>query len=143
MMNKQTLLAATLLALFSVGAQAQPVVKNGVLADAAGRTVYIFDKDTPNKSNCSGGCLVAWPAFVAKAGATAQGDFGLIDANGAKQWTVGGKPLYYFAGDAKPGDRNGDGSGGVWHVVPPAAVKQSATRTEAPAYTTPTPTYTY
>ena len=143
MMNKQTLLAATLLALFSVGAQAQPVVKDGVLADAAGRTVYIFDKDTPNKSNCSGGCLVAWPAFVAKAGATAQGDFGLIDANGAKQWTVGGKPLYYFAGDAKPGDRNGDGSGGVWHVVPPAAVKQSATRTEAPAYTTPTPTYTY
>ena len=143
MMNKQTLLAAALLALFSVGAQAQPVVKNGVLADAAGRTVYIFDKDTPNKSNCSGGCLVAWPAFVAKAGATAQGDFGLIDANGAKQWTVGGKPLYYFAGDAKPGDRNGDGSGGVWHVVPPAAVKQSATRTEAPAYTTPTPTYTY
>ena len=143
MNNKQTLLAATLLALFSVGAQAQPVVKDGVLADAAGRTVYIFDKDTPNKSNCSGGCLVAWPAFVAKAGATAQGDFGLIDANGAKQWTVGGKPLYYFAGDAKPGDRNGDGSGGVWHVVPPAAVKQSATRTEAPAYTTPTPTYTY
>ena len=143
MNNKQTLLAATLLALFSVGAQAQPVVKDGVLADAAGRTVYIFDKDTPNKSNCSGGCLVAWPAFVAKAGATAQGDFGLMDANGAKQWTVGGKPLYYFAGDAKPGDRNGDGSGGVWHVVPPAAVKQSATRTEAPAYTTPTPTYTY
>ena len=143
MMNKQTLLAAALLALIHVGVQAQPVVKDGVLADAAGRTVYIFDKDAPNKSNCSGGCLVAWPAFVAKAGATAQGDFGLIDANGAKQWTVGGKPLYYFAGDAKPGDRNGDGSGGVWHVVPPAAVKQSATRTEAPAYTTPTPTYTY
>ena len=143
MNNKQTLLATALLALIHVGAQAQPVVKDGVLADAAGRTVYIFDKDTPNKSNCSGGCLVAWPAFVAKAGATAQGDFGLIDANGAKQWTVGGKPLYYFAGDAKPGDRNGDGSGGVWHVVPPAAVKQSATRTESPAYTTTTPTYTY
>lgn len=142
MMNKQTCLAAALLALFSVGAQAQPVVKDGVLADAAGRTVYIFDKDTPNKSNCSGGCLVAWPAFVAKAGATAQGDFGLIDANGAKQWTVGGKPLYYFAGDAKPGDRNGDGSGGVWHVVPPAAVKQSSTRSESPTYTT-TSTYTY
>ncbi len=143
MNNKQTLLAAALLALIHVGAQAQPVAKDGVLADAAGRTVYIFDKDTPNKSNCSGGCLVAWPAFVAKAGAAAQGDFGLIDASGAKQWTVGGKPLYYFAGDAKPGDRNGDGSGGVWHVVPPAAVKQSATRTESPAYTTTTPTYTY
>ena len=116
-MKSKLLLAATLLALFQTGVQAQPVVRNGVLADAAGRTLYTFDKDTANKSNCAGGCLAAWPAFVAKAEAKAAGDFGLIDANGAKQWAVNGKPLYYFAGDAKPGDRNGDGSGGVWHVV--------------------------
>ncbi len=116
-MKSKLLLAATLLALFQTGVQAQPVVRNGVLADAAGRTLYTFDKDTANKSNCAGGCLAAWPAFVAKAEAKAAGDFGLIDANGAKQWAVNGKPLYYFAGDTKPGDRNGDGSGGVWHVV--------------------------
>ncbi|MFN4360350.1 MAG: hypothetical protein ACK4F4_06450 [Hylemonella sp.] len=117
-MKKSTLLAACALSLFAAAAvQAQPVMRDGVLADAAGRTVYTFDKDQPNKSNCSGGCLAAWPAFTAKPEAVAQGEFGLI--SGTRQWTVNGKPLYYFAGDAKPGDRNGDGQGGVWHVVTP------------------------
>ena len=125
-MKTQSLLAAAVLALLASGVQAQPVVRDGTLADAAGRTVYTFDKDELNKSNCAGGCLAAWPAFVAKAGATAQGDFGLIEANGAMQWTVKGKPLYYFAGDVKPGERNGDGSGGVWHVVGQKATPQAA-----------------
>lgn len=118
-MKKATLGVVALLAVLASGVQAQPVARDGLLADAAGRTVYTFDKDTANKSNCSGGCLTAWPMFVAKAGAKAQGDFGLIGAaGGPQQWTVKGKPLYYFAGDAQPGERNGDGSGGVWHVVP-------------------------
>ena len=30
-------------------------------------------------------------------------------------------PLYYFSGDAKPGDVNGQGSGGVWFAVTPNA----------------------
>ena len=108
---------STAVALIATTGFAQPVMKDGVLADAAGRTVYTFDKDTAGKSNCSGTCLTAWPAFTAKAGATAQGDFGLIDANGARQWTVKGMPLYYFVGDSQPGDKNGDGSGGVWRVA--------------------------
>ena len=120
-MKTQSFVAAAVLALLASGIQAQPVVRDGTLADATGRTVYTFDKDELNRSNCAGGCLAAWPAFVAKAGATAHGDFGLIEANGAMQWTVKGKPLYYFAGDAQPGERNGNGSGGVWHVVPASA----------------------
>lgn len=120
MMKKNASLGAiALLAVLVSTVQAQPVAKDGLLADANGRTVYTFDKDTADKSNCSGGCLAAWPAFTAKPGAQAKGDFGLIGAaGGQQQWTVKGKPLYYFAGDAKPGERNGDGSGGVWHVVP-------------------------
>jgi predicted lipoprotein with Yx(FWY)xxD motif len=129
-MTKTTLLAAAILALLTTAVQAQPVVRDGVLADEAGRTVYTFDKDEANKSNCTGGCLAAWPVLAAKPGAVAQGDFGLIDTNGAKQWTVKGKPLYYFAGDTKAGERNGDGKGGVWHVVvqsaAPGAPKQAA-----------------
>jgi len=30
-------------------------------------------------------------------------------------------------GDAKPGDRAGDGSGGVWHIVKPARQAVAAT----------------
>ena len=106
-----------LVAILAGAAHAQPVMRDGVLADAAGRTVYTFDKDEMGKSNCSGGCLTLWPAFVAKPEAMAKGDFGVIEANGVRQWTVKGKPLYYYAADTKPGDRNGDGKGGVWHVV--------------------------
>ena len=28
-----------------------------------------------------------------------------------------GRPLYFYIGDAVPGDTNGDGAGGVWHTV--------------------------
>jgi predicted lipoprotein with Yx(FWY)xxD motif len=126
-MKKASLFAAFAVSMLVAGAvQAQPVMRDGVLADAAGRTVYTFDKDEANKSNCNAGCLALWPAFVAKPGAAAKGEFGLIDANGARQWTMNGKPLYYFAGDTKAGERNGDGKGGVWHVISAKPVAQSA-----------------
>lgn len=122
-MKKSTFIAACAISAFLTGAvQAQLVVQDGVLTGAGGRTVYTFDKDEPGKSNCTGGCLTAWPAFTAKPEAVAKGEFGLINAaGGARQWTVNGKPLYYYVGDAKAGDRNGDGQGGVWHVVKPGA----------------------
>jgi predicted lipoprotein with Yx(FWY)xxD motif len=133
-MNKTTLFAAAILSFAAMGAaQAQAVMHDGALVDAAGRTVYTFDKDELNKSNCAGGCLAAWPAFLAKAEATANGEFAIIEANGARQWTVNGKPLYYFAGDVKPGDRNGDGKGGTWHVVA-AKPEAKAAKATAPAY---------
>lgn len=119
-MNTKTLLAAasvTLFALLAAGVQAQPVMKDGALTDTAGRTVYIFDKDEANKSNCAGACLANWPVYSAPAGASAKGDYGVIDNAGTRQWTVKGKPLYYFIGDTKAGDRNGDGKAGVWHLV--------------------------
>jgi predicted lipoprotein with Yx(FWY)xxD motif len=132
-MNKNSLFVAAALSLLVVGAaQAQAVMHDGALVDAAGRTVYTFDKDVINKSNCAGGCLATWPVFMAKPEAAAKGEFGIIEANGARQWTVNGKPLYYFAGDAKPGDRNGDGKGGVWHVVA-AKPEVKAAVTAAPA----------
>ncbi|NWF46644.1 hypothetical protein F3K02_15500 [Hydrogenophaga sp. D2P1] len=116
----------SLVAILAGAAHAQPVMRDGVLVDAAGRTVYTFDKDEMGKSNCSGGCLTLWPAFVAKPDAAVKGDFGLIETNGVRQWTVKGKPLYYYAADAKPGERNGDGKGGVWHVVTDKAATASA-----------------
>lgn len=116
-MNTKTLLATAVLALLAAGVQAQPVMKDGALTDAAGRTLYIFDKDEANKSNCTGPCLANWPVYVAPTGATTQGDYGVIDSAGTRQWTVKSKPLYYFVGDTKAGDRAGDGRAGVWHIV--------------------------
>ena len=37
--------------------------------------------------------------------------------SGGQQWAWDGKPLYYFAGDARQGDAAGDGMGGTWHTV--------------------------
>jgi len=91
-----------------------------VLVSSSGMTLYIYDKDTPGKSNCAGMCAVAWPPAKAAPGATARGDFAPVTrADGARQWAYKRKPLYGYAGDEKPGDVVGDGIGGDWHVAHP------------------------
>ena len=39
--------------------------------------------------------------------------------DGKKQWTIKGKPLYYWVRDTKPGDQTGDGFNKVWQVAKP------------------------
>jgi predicted lipoprotein with Yx(FWY)xxD motif len=39
--------------------------------------------------------------------------------DGSHQLKAGKWPLYRFAGDAAPGDVNGQGTAGVWYVVIP------------------------
>lgn len=123
------LLSAALLSSGSVYAQ-----KSGLLTDAGGRVLYTFDKDSANKSNCNGGCLAAWPAYVAKSGDKAPGaGFAAITRDdGSQQWALNGKPLYFYAGDAKPGDANGDNQGGVWHVVKQGGGERAANASGAP-----------
>ena len=93
---------------------------NGVLVDLTNTmTLYTFDKDSVNKSNCMGDCLKAWPALVAPSTAKASGQYTAIQRDdGSYQWAVNGKPLYFYVQDMKAGDMNGDKKGGVWHVVP-------------------------
>jgi predicted lipoprotein with Yx(FWY)xxD motif len=92
-----------------------------ILVDAKGRTLYAFTKDKGDQSACSGQCAATWPALTGDASAGTGAQAGLLStsmqANGSSQVTYGGKPLYYFAGDAKPGDTNGQGVGKVWFVV--------------------------
>jgi len=94
----------------------------GFLVDAKGMTLYYYAKDKDGQSACTGGCLKAWPAFLAttvKVSAPLKAsDFGVITrADGAQQTTYQGWPLYYWASDEKPGDATGDGVGKVWFVV--------------------------
>ncbi len=44
-----------------------------VLVDSNGMTLYTFDKDTENKSNCNDKCAEAWPPLFASADAKAMG----------------------------------------------------------------------
>jgi len=95
-----------------------------ILTDTAGKTLYMFTKDTPNTSNCYDQCETNWPVFRADEPLSlpsgVEGKLGTTDRkDGTKQVTYNEMPLYYFAGDANPGDTNGQEVGDVWYVVNP------------------------
>ena len=85
------------------------------LVDTEGMSLYTFDKDTLNKSNCLvGACQDVWPLFVG------------IDNNDSDIKVVPASeghlayrkhPLYYFINDKKVGDINGNNVKDVWHLV--------------------------
>jgi predicted lipoprotein with Yx(FWY)xxD motif len=119
-------LAALLLSAFSMAAWAQmPAavkVAGGALTNAAGMTLYTFDKDAAGsgKSVCNGPCATNWPPLAAPADAKVAGDYGVVTRDdGAKQWAYKGLPLYLWVKDQKPGDRTGDGFNNVWRVAKP------------------------
>ena len=130
-MSKNLLHTLLIAATVAVGAAtsayaANPVqvgetAKGKTLVDAKGRTLYTFDKDSGGKSVCNGGCAVNWPPVSACADDTAAGGYAVITrADGSRQWTYQGKPLYTYANDTKPGDIKGDGFlNGTWHVAQP------------------------
>jgi predicted lipoprotein with Yx(FWY)xxD motif len=89
-----------------------------VMTTPEGMTVYTFDKDTAGTSNCNGGCAEEWPPVTAASDAQAFGKMSIVArSDGTRQWAYDGKPLYLYDDDTKPGDAEGDGEGGVWHVV--------------------------
>ena len=93
------------------------------LTDDKGMTLYVFKMDSEGRSACSGPCEATWPIYyrekVEPAGASAA-DFSTITRDdGKKQTAYRGKPLYYFAGDGKPGDVKGHGVKEVWFVAAP------------------------
>ena len=124
---KRTMMFAAI-AVVTLAVHANPTqISNGVMASKEGKTLYTFDKDVTGKSNCNGGCAAAWPAFTVANPALAGGDFSIVKRDdGASQWAFKGMPLYFFAGDAKAGDVNGDNQGGVWHVIRSESKKTTA-----------------
>ena len=96
-----------------------------ILTDAEGITLYLFTNDEMGVSNCYEDCAAAWPPLMADAmdalPAAVEGvSSGLSTVertDGTFQVAYNDIPLYYFAGDAAPGDVNGQGIGEVWFVV--------------------------
>ncbi|MFT7838043.1 hypothetical protein Q5530_18050 [Saccharothrix sp. BKS2] len=105
-----------------------------VLADGEGLTLYRFDGDTarPPTSACAGPCTEEWvPAPADAEGVRAQGVAEdlvstLVRADGTRQITVAGWPVYRFAGDIAPGQAGGQGTGGTWFVAAPDGRKALA-----------------
>ncbi|MEU4172816.1 hypothetical protein AB0F46_38780 [Streptomyces sp. NPDC026665] len=96
--------------------------------------LYRFDGDNsdPSTSHCVDTCAVQWPPVTIQKGGNvylAGVDSDQVGAirrpDGQVQVTVGGRPVYRFAGDTKPGDLNGQGVGGTWFAVGPKGEKTS------------------
>ncbi len=89
------------------------------LANGTGFTLYTYTNDVAhsNASACAGSCAANWPPFYTANLVLAPGlnasSFGTISrGGGAMQTTYNGYPLYFFQGDGKTGQVNGNGVGG-------------------------------
>jgi len=63
--------------------------------------LYVYEKDAPGKSNCTGGCALAWPPLAARENDQAIGDWTVVvREDGAKQWAYKGQPVLRFYPDS-------------------------------------------
>jgi len=122
-----TKVSKTLLGVFTAAALASSgmafaadpaMVKNGMMVDQKGMTLYTFDKDADGKSMCNGSCAESWPPLMAPADGKAAGEWTMIKRDDGKmQWAYDGKPMYTFKMDKKAGDMMGDGKMDMWHAA--------------------------
>ena len=122
--------AATALAAVALaGANGGAVVKVGqsnlgrILVDAHGKTLYMWAHDKGHRSTCYGQCAAYWPpAYTAGKPIAVKGARQALlgttrRADGRRQVTYNGHPLYRFLMDKRPGQTTGEGLtgfGGRW-----------------------------
>jgi predicted lipoprotein with Yx(FWY)xxD motif len=100
------------------------------VVDEGGWVLYRFDKDksNPSKSNCEGTCAKIWPPALTDGDPELDGvsadDVGTVErADGTKQLTIDGWPVYRYVGDEKPGKWTGQNVSGTWFVINPDGSK--------------------
>ncbi|MEU9098120.1 hypothetical protein [Streptomyces sp. NPDC048361] len=114
-----------------------------VVVDGKGFVLYRFDKDTAKpvpKSNCYGTCATQWPPALATGSVNVKNiDKSLVStvtrADGSKQLTLAGWPLYRYAKDDAPHEAYGQGVGGIWFAATPTGAKaatSAGTGTDTP-----------
>jgi predicted lipoprotein with Yx(FWY)xxD motif len=103
-----------------------------ILVDGRGRTLYLFEKDRVGASSCSGTCLSYWPPLLTSGtpnaikGAKRSLLGSIRRPDGTRQVTYAGHPLYFFFGDMKRGQTNGEGLkdfGAGWYALTPSGKK--------------------
>lgn len=117
------------------------------LVDGQGKSLYVFDKDPPNGSACTGDCALLWPPMTAAAGDTI-GVNGNAQSNrvgtpyvrpdGTQQVIYADHPLYYYQGDTQSGDTKGNGLnsfGGRWCLVSPSGSSMCGSAGSTPSST--------
>src|SRR4051794_41597656 len=101
-----------------------PTSLGKVLADAKGRTLYVFDGGA-----CTGACAAAWPPLLTAGKPTGVAKLGTKRLGSGKlQVTYAGKPLYRYAVDRSPGEVNG-ASVAHWFALSPTGAKLHAAST--------------
>ena len=97
------------------------------LTDTKGKTLYVFADDKKLKSACVDECLKKWPPFaydgkdLPSFTDTLSKRMNIMKETDDRwaTYAYGEKPLYYYIGDKKPGEVNGNGlNGGKWSIVP-------------------------
>jgi len=111
------------------------------LVDDKGRALYLFTKDTQGqgsgtaKSACEGACAVAWPPVTVAGSLEAAGPVKgnllstITRADGARQVTYNGWPLYYWIQDRGGEEATGHDMrdfDGEWYLVTPEGEKVQA-----------------
>ncbi|HYY18094.1 MAG TPA: hypothetical protein VE864_04580 [Streptosporangiaceae bacterium] len=118
--------ASSSMAATTIDLQSASGIDGTFLADGHGHALYLFEADKGSTSTCTGACAAAWPPVTASAmpmagGGVSQSLFGTTKrADGTKQLTYNGHPLYYFSADTGSGMAKGQGVkafGSGWYVV--------------------------
>jgi predicted lipoprotein with Yx(FWY)xxD motif len=104
-----------------------------VVADREDFTLYRYEKDSvnPSKSSCTEPeCTLVWVPLLAAKVEVSGVDSALVSlmerADGTKQVTLNGRPLYRYVDDEKVGDAIGNGVDGQWFAVAPNGEKARA-----------------
>ena len=98
---------------------------------------------------CTGACSIEWPPATVKGSAplTAAGAKGTVAtttrADGTKQLSFDGMPLYRFSQDATKADAKGQGDEHIWFVIPAKGAKTASAPAPSTTTTTSRSGYSY
>ncbi len=82
-----------------------------------GWSVYTYDGDNRNKSNCAGACLDGWQPVLAPDYARPLGEWTTFERSpGVRQWAFRAMPIYRYVNDRKVGGLDGSDIP-RWHNV--------------------------
>jgi predicted lipoprotein with Yx(FWY)xxD motif len=110
----------------TVRAVRNSALKETILVDGRGVTLYRLSAERDGKIHCTGSCATIWPPLVVARGAHPSAGPGVAIAklstvrrpDGRLQVAYRKQPLYFFMQDKKPGDAKGQGVAGFSVVRP-------------------------